>query len=264
VNPQHERHRYVITVSRDPASRGGSRHLHESLRVGDFLHLGAPRNNFNLVEGAAHSVFIAGGIGITPLWSMIQRLETLEGAWTLYYATRGRGNTAYLAELETLEQRQPGRVNFHFDDERPGQLLDMASVVGRAPPAAHLYCCGPAPMLRAFEAATENRAAEQVHLEYFSAQVPPATAGGFNVTLARTGKTIHVDEGTTILDALLAAKIDVPFSCREGTCGTCEVRVLEGQPDHRDVVLSDAERAANKSMMICCSGAKSGELVLDI
>jgi tetrachlorobenzoquinone reductase len=133
------------------------------------------------------------------------------------------------------------------------------------PPAdAHLYCCGPIPMLEAFEKACESLPHERMHVEYFSAKEAPATAGGFNVVLQRSGKTVFVPEGKTILDALLDAGIDVPFSCTEGVCGTCETRIVSGTPDHRDLILTESERAANKTMMICCSGSKSPELVLDM
>ena len=264
VNSQNERHRYVIAVGRDPASRGGSRYLHDTLRVGDSLQIGRPRNNFCLDESARRSVFIAGGIGITPILSMIRRLEDLGGPWTLHYATRGRDSAAYLQDVFDLARGRPECLQTHFDDEQPGQLLGIQSIIDNAAPEAHLYCCGPAPMLRAFEHATSAWPSRQVHIEYFSSKEPPSTTGGFDVVLARSGRTIFIPPGTTILEKLISEKVDLAFSCKEGTCGTCEVRVLGGIPDHRDVVLSDAEKEANKSMMICCSGAKTAKLILDI
>jgi len=131
-------------------------------------------------------------------------------------------------------------------------------------PAAHLYCCGPAPMLDAFLAAGSHRDPATMHVEYFTAKEAPATTGGFTVVLARSGRTVQVAEGQTILDAVHAAGVDSPCSCLEGVCGSCETTVIEGEPDHRDLILTDAERAANKTMMICCSGAKSAKLVLDL
>jgi ferredoxin len=132
------------------------------------------------------------------------------------------------------------------------------------PAGAHLYCCGPAPMLEAFEAATADRPSDKVHVEYFKAKDKPAAEGGFEVRLARSARTIKVEAGKTILNALLDAGIEANHSCTEGICGTCETRVIEGVPDHRDLFLSEEEQAANKTMMICCSGSKSPTLVLDL
>ena len=134
----------------------------------------------------------------------------------------------------------------------------------RCPPGAHVYCCGPLPMLDAFEAATKALPPGQVHVEYFAARESAATEGGFTVELARSHRSVVVEPGHTILDCLEEIGIDLPYSCREGICGTCEVRVLDGIPDHRDLVLSAAEKAENNRMMICCSGAKSSKLVLDL
>ena len=143
-------------------------------------------------------------------------------------------------------------------------MLDIAATVGAAPANAHLYCCGPLPMLSAFESATAHLPRERVHVEYFAAKESPAAAGGFKVVLAKSGREVDVPSGKTILEALLDAGLDVPHSCMEGVCGTCEAAVLEGLPDHRDLVLNDAEHAANKTMMICCSGSKTDRLVLDL
>jgi len=264
VNDQRERHRYVIAVNKDAASLGGSSFVHAEIRVGDIITISHPRNNFALHEEAEHSVLIAGGIGITPLLSMVRRLEQLGRSWKLFYAARTRLAAAFLDELNTL--RPDVHLNLHvdFDDERAGRVFDLAAIVRDAPPHTHLYCCGPAPMLEAFEAATADRPADHVHVEYFKAKETPAVEGGFEVKLARSGRTIQVEAGKTILNALIDAGIAVNYACTEGVCGTCETRVLEGVPDHRDQFLSKQEQAANKSIMICCSGAKSGTLVLDL
>lgn len=264
VNPQVERHRYVIAVNRDGASRGGSRFIHESVRPGDTLTISAPRNNFPLAEEAEHSLLIAGGIGITPLWCMIQRLQALGRSWELYYCTRTRQGAAFLEPLQALGPRVNMDLHFNFDQEPGGRMLDIAAVVASAPAHAHLYCCGPLPMLEAFERATASRAPARVHTEYFSAREAPSVAGGFTVVLARSGVEFEVPKGKTILDTLLDNGIDAPYSCLEGVCGTCEARVLEGTPDHRDLVLSKEEKESNSSMMICCSGSKTGRLVLDL
>lgn len=263
LNPPGETHRYLIAVNRDPNSRGGSRYLHEALQVGDVLTAGMPRNNFPLDEAASHSIFIAGGIGITPMWCMIQRLEQIGRPWTLHYAARTRRNAALLGAIGEVAGKG-GRVELTFDAEPGGVMLDLAAIVEQAPPDAHLYCCGPVPMLECFERAAAGRSAGTVHVEYFAAKDKPDTAGGFIVELARSGTTIFVPAGKTILDALLDEGVGVDYSCQEGICGMCEVRVLEGDPEHRDLVLSAEEKARNDSMMICCSGARSSKLVLDI
>jgi len=260
VNPQEERHRYVIAVNRDAASRGGSAWVHDTLRAGSTLSIGAPRNNFPLAEAASHSVFIAGGIGITPLWCMIQRLRALGRSWELVYCARTRAHAAFRAELEALGPA----VRFNFDGEPGGRMLDIAATVAAAPRDADLYCCGPVPMLEAFERATAERPPAQVHVEYFSAKAPPASEGGYTLVLARSGLSFEVARGKTIIDTLIEKGFDAPYSCLEGVCGTCETRVIEGTPDHRDLVLSKAEREANRTMMICCSGSRTPKLVLDL
>jgi vanillate O-demethylase ferredoxin subunit len=264
VNDPSERSRYVIAVNKDAASRGGSRFVHETLRAGDIITISHPRNNFVLQENTTHSILIAGGIGITPLLSMIHRLEALGRSWELFYAARTRVAAAFLDELSGLRRDVQEKLHLNFDQEPTGSMLDLAAIVRNAPGDAHLYCCGPVPMLEAFEAATRDRPAEQVHVEYFKAREKPAAEGGFEVKLARSNRTIKVGAGKTILNALLDAGIAVNYACTEGVCGTCETRVIEGIPDHRDLFLGKAEQAANKTMMICCSGSKSDALVLDL
>jgi ferredoxin-NADP reductase len=261
VNDQSERHRYVIAVNNDAAGRGGSKHVHETLRAGQVIEISRPRNNFALHEDAGHSVLIAGGIGITPMLSMIRRLEALGSSWELHYAARTRVAAAFLDELNAL---RPSNLHLTFDQEPQAKMIDLAAIVKAARPEAHLYCCGPVSMLEAFEAATADRPPGQAHVEYFKAKEKPAADGGFEVRLARSQQTIAVQPGQTILDALLAAGINANYACSEGVCGTCETRVIEGTPDHRDLFLSREEQQANKSIMICCSGSKSSTLVLDI
>ncbi len=264
INSQDERRRYVIAVQRDRASRGGSSWVHDRLKIGEQITVAGPRNNFPLAEDAGSSLFIAGGIGITPLWCMIQRLTALGRPFELYYCVRTRQEAALFEPLQQAAQRQGAKIVFNFDGEPGGKLLDIQAVIDAATPTTHLYCCGPLPMLGAFEEATKDLPRERVHLEYFTAKEAPAAAGGFTVVLARTGKSFVIAPGKTILETLLDAGVPVPSSCLEGVCGTCETKVLEGVPDHRDVVLTEAERQANKTMMICCSGCKGDKLVLDI
>lgn len=259
INSQTERHRYVIAVQKDRASRGGSKWVHDHLRVGDVVEVSAPRNNFALDETARRSVFISGGIGITPILGMIDRLETLGREWSLIYCARTRDGAAFVRQLESKAQ-----VRFQFDEEPGGAMLDIGRVVGGVPADAHLYCCGPGPMLKAFEHATKDRAHEYVHVEYFASTEAPSREGGFEVQLAKTGAVLTVAPGQTILDVLLDSGVQIPYSCREGLCGTCEIRVLDGEPEHRDLVLSSAERLSNTKIMVCCSGSRSPRLVLDL
>lgn len=260
ANPEGERHRYVVGVKRDRASRGGSAYMHDQLRVGTIVEIGVPRNHFALVEDAPHVTLLAGGIGITPLWCMAQRLAARGRAWTLHYACRTRAECAFAAELAALGDH----ARFHFDDEEGGRFLDPGAVVAGAPAGSHLYCCGPTPMIEAFEAAAAGLPAERVHVEHFTAAPLPPPPGGFVVELAKSGRSFPVLAGKTILDTLVEAGLNLPFSCEQGVCGTCETKVVSGVPDHRDLVLSESERAAGRTMMICCSGAKSDRIVLDL
>jgi ferredoxin-NADP reductase len=250
---------YMLGIKREPASRGGSRCVFEELRVGGLLNISPPRNTFPLNERARHAVFIAGGIGVTPIWAMVQRSETLGRSWELYYACRSRTDMAFFEELRTR-----AACRFHFDDEAQARFLDIGPIVARAHKDAHLYCCGPLPMLSAFEAATAGWPFEQVHVEYFTAKEEPNRDGGFVVHLARSNKEFVIPAGKTILEVLRDGGLNVPHSCQEGICGTCETPVISGIPDHRDAILTVAERAANKTVMICCAGSKTDRLVLDL
>jgi ferredoxin-NADP reductase len=259
-NDQDERDRYLIGVGRDDAGRGGSAWVHEHLHAGDLVRVTAPSNNFELIESAPASVLIAGGIGITPLLAMARRLHRLGREWRLVYAVRSRRLAAFTAEAVALD---PDRVFLHVDDEAGG-VLDIGRLAAGAPPGAHLYACGPPPMMAAFAVAAAGLPEDRRHAEYFTSTVEPASTGGFEVALARSGVTIRVGPGQTILEAVEKEGIDVPFSCTEGVCGTCETRVLAGVPEHRDLVLSEKEKARNQSMMICCSGSRTPRLELDL
>jgi vanillate O-demethylase ferredoxin subunit len=261
TNPETDRGRYLLGVKLDAKGRGGSRCLHEEVKVGSVLKIGRPRNNFPLIESATASVLIAGGIGITPIHCMIEKLQGLGQNWRLHYAARNRAEAVFLNRFEQAGDR----VHFHADNEHGGQVMDVAAIVRAAPLDAHLYCCGPAPMLEAFEAACADRPKALVHLERFSApDNVAATGGAYTVELAKSKRSIAVQPGQTLVQALQAAGIKVKVSCEQGICGTCETRVLAGEPDHRDSILSDDEKAANETMMICCSGSLSATLVLDL
>jgi tetrachlorobenzoquinone reductase len=265
INPQHETHRYLIAVNRDRSSRGGSLFIHDRLRPGDRLRIALPRNNFPLHESSAHSVLIAGGIGITPIWAMIQRLVQLGNSWELHYACRNRDCAAFLPSISAAASSAGARVSVSFDEESGGALLDLGRIVSAAPARSHFYCCGPAGMLRAYQEVTAGLEPDTVHAEYFTPPVAPArTTDSFTVVLARSGRSLTVEAGSSILETLLQNGVKANYSCTQGVCGTCATVVIEGEPEHRDWVLSDQEKARGKSMMICCSGSKTDRLVLDL
>jgi vanillate O-demethylase ferredoxin subunit len=259
LNPPSERHRYVVAVQKDRQGRGGSMWLHQNLRVGDLIAVDEPRNHFPLDEEAERSVFIAGGIGITPILSMIERLNELGRQWDLHYCARTRSTAAFLEHLSSAKG-----VNLNFDREPGGAILDIGSLFAGAKATTHFYCCGPTSMLLAFENAAKQHSAANVHLEYFTGAEPPATEGGFTIVLAQSGRELPVPAGKTILETLTEAGVQIRTSCVEGVCGTCETRVLGGMPDHRDRILTSGERDANTKIMVCCSGSKSENLVLDL
>jgi len=262
TNGPETRDRYCIAVNRDAASRGGSAYIAETLALGDVLLADPPHNTFPLVEEAELSALFAGGIGITPMLAMIRRLEAIGRPWKLFYAARNRPSAAFVDELEALEAISPGRVHLHFDDEA-GKVMPLLKLASGIPRAAHVYCCGPARMIEVFRASAGWRPEDNVHIEHFAGTgARPTTA--FDVVLQRRGLNFHIEPGQSIMQVLLDAGIAVAHSCGEGVCGTCETVVLDGIPDHQDNVLSPREKASGKLMMICCSGALTERLVLDI
>ncbi len=264
TNPASERHRYVIGVKKEPLGRGGSRFIHEQLGAGEEMTIGPPRNNFKLCEEAPSSILIAGGIGITPLKCMAQHLEQLGKPWELHYAARSRCSAAFVSQLAEFGPKVRFYFPTEFNQTSPASRIDINAVVAEAPRDAHLYCCGPEAMLQAFKTASTDRSPAQTHVEYFANAQAADKAGEFEVVLAKSGRTISVPCGKSILDTLLELGIDAPFSCMEGVCSSCETRVLSGIPDHRDLILTSEEHAANDRMMICCSRSKSPTLVLEL
>lgn len=263
-NSSQERHRYVVGVLRDRASRGGSRCVHESLRVGMPITISVPRNHFALDEGAAHTVLVAGGIGITPLLCMARRLQALGRPFEVLYFARERKGAAFLQELQALGMP----LHLHLDSEAGGPP-DLRALLAQRPPdaATHHYACGPAPMLDAFEKFCAELGHANAHIERFAPVQVQAAAdarGHYTVELRRSGRCIGITPEKSLLDSLLEAGIPMDYSCCEGVCGSCETRVLEGEPDHRDAVLSAQEKASNQVMMVCVSGCKSERLVLDL
>jgi tetrachlorobenzoquinone reductase len=254
---------YTVGVKRDENSRGGSRYIIEQMKVGDQIKISAPRNNFPLVEGADHVVLVAGGIGITPIWCMAQELEAQGRSWKIHYACRSQADMAFMSDLKKLD---PERVHLHFDDEAGGKVLDLAAAITEAPANAHFYCCGPNPMLKAFEAAAASRPRANVHIEYFTAKEEASAneLGGFWVELTRSGEEYFIPPGKKVLEVLFDAGVDVDYSCELGICGACETKVISGTPIHHDSVLSEEEQASNEKVMICCCGCATERLVLDM
>jgi ferredoxin-NADP reductase len=263
-NSTEERNRYVIGVLQDKASRGGSKCVHRDLRVGMTIQIAAPRNNFPLHEEAGHSVLIAGGIGITPILCMVQRLKALGRSQELLYFARSRRSAAFVDKIEALGVP----VTWHFDDEKGGPPNLKAMLEARPAGAdTHYYACGPSVLLDAFEQHCEALGYRNAHIERFAAlavQASPEAQASYSVELRKSGRTFVIKPEKSLLQTLLDAGVDCDHSCLEGVCGTCETRVLEGIPDHRDSVLSAKEQASNKVMMVCVSGCKSERLVLDL
>jgi len=262
VNDPAERHRYVVAVDRAADSRGGSSWMHGVPRPGDRFTAGEPVNDFPLYEDAPLSILIAGGIGITPFVPMAARLSRLGRPWRLHYAARSPERAAYAREMQALEGTD-SRVDLRCSSDGLGRL-DLRQIVREAPAGSHLYCCGPAGMIDDFLAACEGLAAQRVHVERFTASQAAATAGGYEVVLKRSERTLTVEAGRTLLDTLVDAGVDVQYSCSQGICGTCCTPVLEGTPDHRDDYLTAQEKASNRAMMVCCSGSLGPRLVLDL
>ena len=262
ANPPQEADRYLLAVQREGDGRGGSVWMHDSLRVGQVLRASTPVQDFPLEESADHSVLIAGGIGITPLLSMVARLDALGRSWRLHYAGRTRACTAFVDRLTSLD-RGRGWVTFCLGDER-ARRLDIPAIVAAAGPTTHLYCCGPTRMIDSFIEASSGRPSATVHYERFAAAEEAATEGGYAVYLARSGRRLPVPPGKTLLDTLLDANVDVPYACSNGICGTCLTRVISGVPDHRDEFLSTQEKATGRSILVCCSGSRSATLELDL
>lgn len=264
-NPSSDRQRYVVGVLNDRKSRGGSRYVHQQLRVGTTLAISVPRNNFKLVEGAPRSVLVSGGIGVTPIWCMLQRLVATGARVELVYCARTRKEAAFRDAIEALAKEHDVKLHWHFDDEK-GAPPDLAALLADKGADTHYYCCGPGPMLDNFEKTCEKLGFEHAHIERFAAahiDVPAATEV-FLVDCRKSGKTVEVPPGKSILDSLIDAGLQPDHSCKEGVCGACETKVLGGEVEHHDGILSANERASNKTMMICVSRCKRGPLVLEI
>ncbi|WP_180685433.1 PDR/VanB family oxidoreductase [Streptomyces gossypiisoli] len=255
-----DRSRLQVAVLREPESRGGSSYVHDVLAEGDSVRMRGPRNNFPL-EKAKRYLFIAGGIGITPMLPMIAAVHARGADWSLVYGGRTRVSMAF---REDLQRAYGERVNLRPQDEYG--LLDLPSLLGKPQRRTAVYACGPEPLLAAVEAGCQKWPNGALHVERFATKedLTAQPHSSFEVELAQSGKTLLVSEDMSILEAVADAGVSVMTSCEEGICGTCETKVLSGEIDHRDSVLDDQERAAGDTMMICVSRAKGDRLVLDL
>lgn len=255
-----DRSRFQVAVLREPESRGGSSYVHDVLAEGESVRIRGPRNHFPLVK-AKRYLFIAGGIGITPILPMVAAVNATRADWHLVYGGRTRASMAF---GETLQRAYGERVSLRPQDEYG--LLDLPSLLGKPQRKTAVYSCGPEPLLAAVEAGCEKWPSGSLYLERFAPK-KDVTAGPhttFKVELAQSGKTLKISEDMSILEAVENAGVPVMTSCEEGICGTCETKVLAGEIDHRDSVLNDEDRAAGDTMMICVSRAKGDRLVLDL
>ena len=254
---------WTLGVLREVNGQGGSRSMHDSVRVGELLTVSAPRNAFAMVPGAAHTVLLAGGIGITPLKAMAHTLTAQGQSFDLHYCARSARNVAFAAELQALVPQ--GRLHFHLDNGVPGQGLNITKLLKQQPDGAHLYYCGPGGFMKACDQASTHWAPGSVHFEHFKApeqapkNVPDAS---FEVRLARTGITVPVLPDQSIVRAIELAGHRVPTSCLSGLCGSCKVDYLEGEVEHNDYILSDEEKT--RCLTLCVSRARSPMLVIDL
>jgi phthalate 4,5-dioxygenase reductase subunit len=253
--------RYEIAVKRDPAGRGGSLAMTGRVREGDVLRIGAPRNEFGLAPRATRFLFIAGGIGITPILSMLRHLAANgRGGFRLVYLTRNAACTPF-ADALAAPALAP-HVTLHHDDGDPARAFDLWPLLEK-PTAAHVYCCGPRALMDAVRDMSGHWPFGAVHFESFGVDAATrAHDAPFDVVLARTGRTVHVPADRSILEALRADGVHVRSSCEAGSCGSCRTGLVAGDVEHRDFVLGEAEHASQ--IMVCCSRARSGSLVLDL
>ena len=257
-NDPAERDRYVIAVLREPNGRGGSVSFVDQVKDGDEVMTASPRNDFPLVASPAGHTFVAGGIGITPIMSMIRHLKSTGGKFKLYYCTRSKDVTAFRDELSAPEFR--GQVVIHHDGGNLDKALDLWPALQL--PKGHLYCCGPRGLMDSVRDMAGHWTATAVHFEAFSeAEAHKKTDTAFQVELRQSGTVVDVPADKTILESIRAAGHNAPSSCESGTCGTCKTGLIEGEADHRDLVLLDNERAGH--IMICVSRAKTPRLVID-
>lgn len=262
-NPPSETHRYVIAVQRSQDSRGGSRLIHDTFDVGQIVEASVPRNHFELAHEAPHSLLIAGGIGITPILCMAERLSSANAPFHLHYCFRARADAAFLDRIASSAFSK--QVTLH--ESAKGGRLDIDALLACQDPDTHVYVCGPNSLNEAvIEAARAHSwPGGNVHREYFAAASHDRSMDkAFDVRIASSGELVHVPADLSVIEALAEHGIEIASSCNEGTCGTCLTRVLQGEIEHRDMLLTDEERRRNDQFTPCCSRARCGELVLDL
>ena len=255
-----DNHRYWIAVKKETEGRGGSISMTDQLTPGDEIHVGEPQNLFELSDKAKSFIFIAGGIGITPMMSMIKQLQSTEDArpFKLYYLSRTPEGAAFVDELTT--KALSGKVKIHHTHGDPAQSFDLWPIVEKATSGTHVYCCGPTRLMDSVRDMTGHWPQSSVHFESFGADTKSREDDRpFDVTLSQSKKTIHVPKEQTLLEALKENGCHVPSSCESGTCGSCKVRVLQGNIDHRDLVLMPEEKT--EFIMVCVSRSKNGESI---
>jgi vanillate O-demethylase ferredoxin subunit len=263
-NASSEQHRYRIAVLRDPASRGGSVAMHDSVHEGDELTISVPRNHFEL-HTAPRTLLLAGGIGVTPLLCMAERLSHTDADFAMHYCTRSAERTAFTAEIAASPLAS--KVHYHHDTGAAEQKLDLALVLAAPGADKRLYVCGPAGFIDYVinTAKSMGWATDHIHLEYFGAPAQDTSGDdSFDVRIASTGKTIKIAADQSVVEALRDEGIEILTSCEQGVCGTCLTRVLEGGIEHRDMYLTDEEKACGDQFMPCCSRASGKLLVLDL
>jgi len=259
-NDPAERDRYQVAVKREANGRGGSTNLIDTVKAGDELMVAPPVNDFGLPRRAQDFLFIAGGIGITPIMAMIREVRAQGKRFRLFYCARSPETTAFTEELSKPEYE--GLVTIHHDQGDPSCSLDLKPILAERKNREHLYCCGPRPLMEAVRAMTDHWSSTAVHFEAFSeAETHKATDKPFKVRLAKSGKLVEVPVTKTILEVLRENGLEVPSSCETGTCGTCRTKLLAGVADHRDLVLADHER--KDTIMICVSRARTDEITID-
>ncbi len=251
---------WALGVLREQLSTGGSSFMH-ALKIGDIVRASAPINNFGLHTGNTPAILFAGGIGITPILSMAAELQARGTPYRLHYAGRAPESLAFLPQLRAI---CTNALSVHYDGDE--SRLGIAAVLDRAPGEAHIYVCGPAGMIEAVKKSAVDKGipAARIHYELFKAEPTISADDAFEVELRSTGQVITVAANQSIIDALERAGVEVLYDCRRGDCGICQCGVILGTPDHRDVILSDEEKASNKVIQICVSRAKSERLVLDL
>jgi len=264
-NDPQETHRYLIAVLRDPASRGGSAAMFDAVAVGQLLQISPPKNHFALAHAAQRSLLLAGGIGITPLLCMAERLAQAGADFELHYCTRSHKRTAFAGRIAAAPFGD--RVRFHLDDGAAEQKLDLAALLGVPRDGEQVYVCGPKGFMDVVlgTARAAGWPEAQLHFEFFGAAAAPISGdAAFEVQLASSGRVVSVAADQTVVQALADVGIEVMTSCGQGVCGTCLTRVLAGEPEHRDLYLTPEEQAANDQFLPCCSRSRSARLVLDI